>query len=70
MVTHVFLEEMKDRRDKYNALLDKAEQQTMALLTPQFEELSEADRILYDAEISNLKQRCYYHRINKQLFNT
>lgn len=57
VVTHVFLEEMKDRRDKYNALLNEAEQQTRALLTPQFEKLNEADRILYDAEISDLKTK-------------
>ncbi|MGG1792030.1 hypothetical protein ABDI27_19415 [Bacillus mycoides] len=57
VATHVFLEEMKDRRDKYNALLSEAEKQTRALLTPQFEGLSEADRILYDAEISDLKTK-------------
>ncbi|HDR7625160.1 TPA: hypothetical protein QCX73_005670 [Bacillus mycoides] len=57
VATHVFLEEMKDRRDKYNVLLSQAEEQTMALLTPQFEELSESDRILYDAEISDLKTK-------------
>ncbi|PEY15532.1 hypothetical protein CN331_21070 [Bacillus cereus] len=57
VATHVFLEEMKDRRDKYNALLDEAEKQTRALLTPQFEELNEADHILYDAEISDLKTK-------------
>ncbi|EOP64629.1 hypothetical protein [Bacillus cereus] len=57
VVTHVFLEEMKDRRGKYNALLDEAEKQTRALLMPQFEGLNEADRILYDAEISSLKTK-------------
>ncbi|MGG0236893.1 hypothetical protein [Bacillus rhizoplanae] len=57
VATHVFLEEMKDRRGKYNALLDEAEKQTRALLTPQFEDLNESDRILYDAEISDLKTK-------------
>ncbi|CAM4093861.1 hypothetical protein [Bacillus paranthracis] len=57
VATHVLLEEMKERRSKYNALLDEAEKQTRALLTPQFEDLSEADRILYDAEISDLKTK-------------
>ncbi|MGX5467602.1 hypothetical protein ACWKT2_15665 [Bacillus toyonensis] len=57
VATHVFLEEMKDRRDKYNTLLSEAEKQTRALLTPQFEDLNEADRILYDAEISDLKTK-------------
>ncbi|MDF9542669.1 hypothetical protein [Bacillus cereus] len=57
VVTHVFLEEMKDRRERYNALLSEAEQQTRALLTPQFEGLNESDRILYDAEISSLKTK-------------
>ncbi|MFJ8352203.1 hypothetical protein ACIQ69_02025 [Bacillus paramycoides] len=57
VATHVLLEEMKDRRGKYNALLDEAENQTRALLTPQFEDLNEADRILYDAEISDLKTK-------------
>ncbi|HDW3053094.1 TPA: hypothetical protein RMI67_000639 [Bacillus cereus] len=57
VATHVFLEEMKERRDKYNALLDEAEKQTMALLTPQFEDLSESHRILYDAEINDLKTK-------------
>ncbi|MBJ8054579.1 hypothetical protein JDS87_22155 [Bacillus cereus] len=57
VATHVFLEEMKDRRDKYNALLNEAEKQTMALLTPKFEDLSETHRILYDAEIGSLKTK-------------
>ncbi|PFI32194.1 hypothetical protein COI53_08525 [Bacillus thuringiensis] len=57
VATHVFLEEMKDRRGKYNALLDEAEEQTRALLTPQFEDLEPTDRILYDAEISDLKTK-------------
>ncbi|EEM63944.1 hypothetical protein [Bacillus thuringiensis] len=47
--------EMKERREKYDALLDEAEKQVRAKLTPQFEDLEESDRILYDAEISEPK---------------
>ncbi|MGR6019366.1 hypothetical protein ACT7CU_16610 [Bacillus paranthracis] len=49
--------EMKERREKYGALLDEAEKQVRAKLTPQFEDLEESDRILYDAEISDLKTK-------------
>ncbi|MEH6891315.1 hypothetical protein V7024_16730 [Bacillus sp. JJ864] len=57
VATYALMSEMKDRRGKYNALLDEAEKQTRALLTPQFEDLSETDRILYDAEINDLKTK-------------
>ncbi|MEH7464361.1 hypothetical protein V7166_20530 [Bacillus thuringiensis] len=57
VATYALMSEMKDRREKYNSLLDEAEKQTRALLTPQFEDLSEPDRILYDAEISDLKTK-------------
>lgn len=54
---YALMTEMKGRREKYNALLDEAEKQTRALLTPTFEDLNESDRILYDAEISDLKTK-------------
>ncbi len=49
--------EMKDRREKYDALLNEAEKQVRAKLTPEFEDLAESDRILYDAEIKDLKTK-------------
>ncbi|PFS14469.1 hypothetical protein COK55_13815 [Bacillus cereus] len=49
--------EMKDRRDKYDALLKEAEKQVRAKLTPEFEDLEQSDRILYDAEIKDLKTK-------------
>ncbi|MEB9858630.1 MULTISPECIES: hypothetical protein [Bacillus cereus group] len=54
---YVLMTEMKERREKYDALLDEAEKQVRAKLTPQFEDLEESDRILYDAEISDLKTK-------------
>ncbi|MEE6183989.1 hypothetical protein ACQ3VH_15965 [Bacillus pretiosus] len=54
---YALMAEMKDRREKYNALLDEAEKQVRAKLTPQFKDLEEGDRILYDAEINDLKTK-------------
>lgn len=54
---YTLLTEMKDRREKYDALLDEAEKQVRAKLTPRFEDLNESDRILYNAEISDLKTK-------------
>ncbi|OUB71928.1 hypothetical protein BK750_09780 [Bacillus thuringiensis serovar jegathesan] len=48
---------MKDRREKYDILLDQAETQVRAMLTPEFEDLSSTDRVLYDAEIADLKTK-------------
>ncbi|PFA06760.1 hypothetical protein CN382_25725 [Bacillus cereus] len=48
---------MKERREKYDALLKEAEKQVRAKLTPQFEDLEPTDRILYDAEIKDLKTK-------------
>ncbi|MCU5408845.1 hypothetical protein ACWKS6_21735 [Bacillus cereus] len=57
VATHELLSEMKDRREKYDMLLDQAEIQVRAMLTPEFEDLSPTDRVLYDAEIADLKTK-------------
>ncbi|MEK7014628.1 hypothetical protein [Bacillus sp. FSL R9-9410] len=57
MAEYTLMVEMKDRREKYNALLDEAEKQVRAKLTPDYEDLEATDRILYDAEIKDLKTK-------------
>ncbi|WP_255255901.1 hypothetical protein [Bacillus toyonensis] len=57
VATHELLSEMKDRRESFDKLLDQAETQVRAMLTPQFKDLSESDRILYNAEITDLKTK-------------
>ncbi|MCU5580528.1 hypothetical protein OCF65_08500 [Bacillus toyonensis] len=54
---YTLMAEMKERREKYDALLNEAEKQVRAKLTPQFEDLDPTDRILYDAEIKDLKTK-------------
>ncbi|MGF9987647.1 hypothetical protein ABEY04_01315 [Bacillus mycoides] len=57
VATYTLLSEMKDRREKYDTLLDQAETQVRLMLTPEFEDLSPTDRVLYDAEIADLKTK-------------